>query len=162
MRTPSGLVIAALALAGCTQKSSWSATETVNGNDVSLSVRTAGDDSVVSLDAPFAMGNVKLPALDSGQHVDLDGIKLAADTRVRNMDVHGKDKGGEVRIGFSNPRPPAALIAYYRQAAQQAGYHAIRSGTASLDAHKDDADFALAVRPEGAGSGGTITVTKRD
>jgi hypothetical protein len=150
--------IALLALSACDGKVSWSDNDTV-GNDVEISMRAGDARDRLSLKLPVLDADIALPNLELGRDVDLNGMKLAPDTRVRSLDVTGKDAEGQVRIGFTHPRPPANLLAYYREAAANAGYRDIAAGTTTLKARKEDSALALTLRPNGAGSSGTITLT---
>jgi hypothetical protein len=149
---------AALALVGCKGNVNWSSDQNEADNAVEIHMSEGEGRDRVAFKLPMLDASVSLPTLGLGDGIDLDGMKLAPDTRVRSMDVTGHDEGGQVRIAFSNPKPPAALIAYYRDAADAAGYRNIRAGTASVQARKDDSDFTLTLRPEGAGSGGLIVI----
>jgi hypothetical protein len=153
---------ALLTLAACHREVDWSTDETARGNDVSISMREGDGRDQVAVRLPSLDTNMSVPNLQLGEHMDLNGMKLAPATRVRSFDVTGRNGEGTLRIGFFNPKGAPELIAYYRDAAAAAGYGDIRSGTATLKARKADADFALMVRPEGAGSGGTITIQGRD
>jgi hypothetical protein len=162
MRTMMVGAAALLGLAGCHSDVDWSTDETANGSDVALSMRTGEDGDRMSVKLPILNADIALPKLQLGENMDLNGMKLAPGTRVRNLDVTDKDTGGEVRIGFSSPQGPPELIAYYKAAAASAGYRDIQAGMASLKARKADDSFSLMLRPEGAGSGGTITITDRN
>jgi hypothetical protein len=100
--------------------------------------------------------------------MDLDGIKLAPDTKIGGMNVDAQDKGvagdssGTVRMRFTNPQPPAAVIDHYAKSAVDAGYGEVARTTGSLSAKKEDKSFALAISPDGAGSKGTITIMGKD
>lgn len=120
----------------------------------------------ISVDIPGFAGQVALPRLDLGRHIDLDGIRLAPGTVVRAIDITGRDAGGagggRVRLRFANPRPPAALADYYRRSAAAAGFAPLAAGPGAVAAAKGGKRFALAVAPHGAGSEGTITMSGED
>jgi hypothetical protein len=153
---------ALLTLAACHKQVDWSTDESVRGNDVSITMREGDGRDQVSVKLPVMDANVSVPNLRLGENMDLGDLKLAPATRVRSVDVNDGDRGGTVRIGFFNPKGAPELIAYYRDAVTAAGYVDVQTGTATLTAHKRDGDFAMMVRPEGSGSGGTITLKGRN
>ena len=127
----------------------------------------AGGNGSVSVDVPGFKANVSLPAINLGNHVDLDGIKLAPGTKVSGMNVDAKDNGGDgdsgtVQMHFTSPQPPGAVLDHYAKSAVDAGYGAIaRTGT-SLSAKKDEKSFTVEISPDGSGSRGTIMMTGKD
>jgi hypothetical protein len=156
-----------LALAACHAKVDMSGADE-NGSDSNVHIAmgdAAGGDGNVSVNAPGFKASVSLPNINLAGHMDLDGIKLAPDTKIGGMNVDAQDKGGDgdssgtVRMSFTNPRPPAPVIDHYAKSAVDAGYGEIARTGSSLSAKKDDKTFALAISPDGAGSKGTITIT---
>lgn len=121
----------------------------------------AGTSQQVSITTSGFDANLTLPNLDLGSHMQLEGLKIAPDTKVTNVDVNGKDGAdghGVVRVAFTNPTRPAALIDYYRQALTGAGYSIGAGNGSGLTATKAGKAFALSAVPQGAGSSGTITL----
>ena len=135
--------------------------------DVHIAMNGGGSGDAVSVKIPGFDANVSLPNFDMGKHMDLDGIKLAPDTSVKNIDVvghdhDGRDDGGHVQIAFSNPRAPAALVDYYRAQASAAGFEGITANGGTLAASKHGKKFALTVGPQGSGSTGAIALSGKD
>jgi hypothetical protein len=134
------------------------------GGNVHMAMGGDGDKDRVTLDVPGFSAKLSLPDLKLGSHMDMDGIKLAPDTDVKSLDINGRDKGGdgdrgEVRMAFTNPGPPAALIDYYRKAAADAGFAGIAATATGVSAAKGAKRFAMSIAPEGKGSRGAITMT---
>jgi hypothetical protein len=136
------------------------------GDNVHLAMGGGKDKNQVSLEVPGLSAKVRLPDMDLGAHMDMDGIKLAPDTDVKTIDVTGDDKGakdeGRVHMEFTNKGTPASLIGYYRQAATDAGYSDVSATATGVSATKGQKQFALSVAPDGAGSRGTITLHGND
>jgi hypothetical protein len=128
----------------------------------------AGGNNSVAVDAPGFKANVSLPNIDLSGHLDLDGIKLAPDTKIGGMNVDARDSGSEgndsgtVRVSFTNPKPPADVINHYARAAVDAGYGDIDRTATTLTAKKENKTFALELGPENGGSRGTITLSGED
>jgi hypothetical protein len=139
------------------------------GDNVHIAMNGDKDKNHVSVNVPGFSANVSLPGLNLGQNVDLDGIKLAPDSHVKTVDVTGShsgdsgDKGnGRVRLEFSNPGTPAAMIAYYKQAATDAGFDTIEVNATGVVATKGAKQFALSVTPAGTGTNGVIAMKGND
>ncbi|WP_174273486.1 hypothetical protein [Sphingomonas bacterium] len=157
-----------LLIAGCDVHSN---ADTKSGNDVHISMTKDDKGSGrMSLNIPGFDAKVSIPGFMMNGHMDIDGMKLAPDTQIRTVDVLGKDKDidkgkagddhGSVHLTFTNPKDPAAVLAYYRQAAADAGYTISPiSGDGGLAATKADKKFALAISPESGGSRGSIDIT---
>ncbi len=157
-----------LALAACHARVDVSDKNGQAGDNVHVAVKDDGSGgSAVSVNVPGFNANVSLPGLDLGSHVNLDGITLAPDTKVSGINVDAQDNGpgnhdeGNVRLGFTNPHAPAALIDHYAKSAAAAGYGGINQTAGGLSARKDDKTFTVSVTPDGSGSRGTITVRGR-
>ncbi|HWI86856.1 MAG TPA: hypothetical protein VNT42_11115 [Sphingomonas sp.] len=134
--------------------------------NVHVAVAEAGEGSnKVSVNVPGFNANVSLPNLNLGSHIDLDGIKMAPNSKVGSFDVNARDDGdgadkdeGTVRLGFTNPGAPAALIDHYARSAADAGYGNITRTATSMSATKTGKSFTVEIAPEGSGSRGTITI----
>jgi len=128
----------------------------------------AGGNSSVAIDAPGFKANVSLPNINLSGHLDLDGIKLAPDTKIGGMNVDARDSGdegddsGTVRVSFTNPKSPSDVIDHYARSAVDAGYGDINRTATSLTAKKENKTFVLEVRPESSGSRGSITLSGKD
>ncbi|HMI17966.1 MAG TPA: hypothetical protein VK533_00340 [Sphingomonas sp.] len=141
-----------------------------DGDNVHIAMQDKKDGgSDVSVNVPGFNANVSLPHINLAGHMDLDGIKLAPNTKVSglNVDAHDDDKGtnngeGVVRMAFTNTDGPAAVIDHYARSAADAGYGDIARTGSSLSAKKDDKTFAVEIGPDGSGSKGTITITGKD
>ena len=164
------IAVSLLALSACHgSHASWSSDDTGKSKDVHIALAATDGNSQVALNIPGFNATLSLPDLALGDHLDLNGIKLAPNSKVGNVDIvaHDHDGGskgsdGNVRVDFTNPDAPAALIAYYGRAATDAGYATVTSDANGLTAHKGGKQFALAVQPRGGGSAGRITITGSD
>jgi hypothetical protein len=137
------------------------------GDNVHIAMNGDKGKNHVSLNVPGFSANVSLPGLNLGENVDLDGIKLAPDSHVKQVDVVGSDKDnaagdGHVRLEFTNPGAPAAMIDYYRRAATEAGFDRVAATTQGVAATKGTKQFALSVTPDGAGTNGVIVMKGND
>ncbi len=164
------LLLAPLLLAACDMHSNPA---TKDGHDVHISVSSndGSGGAQVALNVPGLDGKFSIPAffMKNG-HMDIDGLKLAPDTTIKSVDILGKDGDGDgdkdgdgsVHMTFSNPKGPAELVAYYRQAAEGAGF-AISplSGDGGLIATKEKKKVTISLSGEGAGSRGAIDVTEK-
>lgn len=159
------LVLPLLALAACHAKMDFSDTDKDSAN-VHVAMNGTGADKV-SIKAPGFSADVALPNLDLAGKMDLDGIRIAPTSKVTGMDAFADDKAGSdagsdkghARLSFTDSGSPAALVAYYKDAATKAGYGEIAATGDTLAARKGSTDFALSVHPDGGGSKGTIVVT---
>jgi hypothetical protein len=141
-----------------------------DGDNVHIAMQDKKDGgSDVSVNVPGFNASVSLPSINLAGHMDLDGIKLAPNSKVSglNVDAHDNDKGdnngeGVVRMSFTNSDNPATVIDHYAKSAADAGYGDIVRTSSSLSAKKDDKTFAVEIGPDGSGSKGTITITGKD
>lgn len=161
------LLASLVALSACHgSKVSWSGDDAAKNKNVHIALGGTDGNNQVALNIPGLNANLNLPNLNIGEHIDLNGIKLAPNTKVGNVDIIAHDHGsggsdGHVRLDFTNPDAPAALIAYYNRQATEAGY--LTSANADgLTARKGARQFALAVQPQAGGSAGRITITGED
>lgn len=154
-RGPMLLILPALA-GGCDGGAGGSAADR-DGKAVHVA---GGGGGGVSVSVPGLDASLTLPGMDLSRHVDLDGIRVAPGSTVRTVDVgggHGAGEGG-VRLAFTSPRSPAALIDYYARAAERAGFAPVVRAGDGVSAARGDRRFALAVAADGAGSRGTISL----
>ncbi len=162
-----------LALAACHANVDISDTDgnSSGGDNVHVSMGDATGNSAaganrVSIDVPGFSANVSLPDINLSGHMDLDGIKVAPNSKVTGLDASSDDKdgdkGGTAKFTFTNSDSPGAVIDYYKRAASDAGYGDIVVGNGALTAKKGDKSFAVNVTPQGAGSQGVITVSGKD
>lgn len=159
-----------LALAACHAKIDMSGSDNgQEGDNVHIAMQDQkGGGSDVSVNTPGFNASVSLPGINLAGHVDLDGIKLAPNSKVSGLNVDAQDHGangkgqGTVRMNFTNSDGPATVIDHYARSAADAGYGAIARTANSLSAKKDDKTFAVEVAPDGQGSKGTITITGKD
>ena len=130
-------------------------------------VATNGGKDTVSVDVPGFSAKVSMPNLNLGSHLDLDGIKVAPNTKVGTVDVTAHDNGGDndngkVSIGFTNTDAPATVIGHYAKATLDAGYGDVARTATSLSARKGEKTFSVNVSPQGTGSQGTILIAGKD
>ena len=164
------LPLALAALAGCDAKLS---TKHDDGSG-NVAIRMGGNEAgAVSIDTPVFKADVKLPGLNLGGHMNLDGIKLYPGSQVSGVNVDAQDRAGEqddegiVRIAFTSADPPARLLDYYTGQARAAGYATDAPkpavGATMLHASKTEDDkpkqFDLVLSGQGTGTAGTITLT---
>ena len=152
-----------LALAACHSSVKLSdADDNASGDNVNISMN---ENNQMSVDLPGFSAKLGLPDIDLSGHLDLDGIKVAPDTKVATMAVNARDgagnDSGKVSIRFTNPATPQAIVDHYAQAAKDAGYSDISRTGSALTAHKAEKTFSLAVSPQGAGSQGTIVIADK-
>jgi hypothetical protein len=138
-----------------------------SGDNVHIAMNGDKDKNHVSVNVPGFSANVSLPGLNLGENVDLDGIKLAPDSHVKQVDVVGSDKDdakdeGRVRLEFTNPGTPAAMVDYYKRAATDAGFDSVAASATNVTATKGAKQFALSVTPDGTGTNGVITMRGSD
>lgn len=171
MRRPIAIMPLSLLLLGACHGGAGGTGKDDRDKTVHIAMNVADGADHVSLDIPGFDARLALPNIDLGKHMDLDGIRLAPDTAVHDVDVSGHDRdggsggeegGGSVRIGFTSPRPPSALADYYRRSAGAAGYDAIAGSGGALTATKGGRHFALTAEPAGSGSKGTIVMSGSD
>jgi hypothetical protein len=136
-----------------------------NASDGNVQIEMS-EDNQMSVNLPGFSAKLGLPDIDLSGHLDLDGIKVAPDTKVATMAVTAHDGAanddGKVSIRFTNPATPAAIVEHYAQAAKDAGYGDINRAGSALTAHKAEKTFSLAVSPQGTGSQGTIVIAGKD
>jgi len=160
-------LIPLLALGACHAKVDFSDQDsnTSEGNVHIAMGDAAGGTGNVSVDAPGFKASVSLPSINLSGNIDLDGIKIAPNTKISGMNVDAQDKGGDdkgsgtVRLTFTNPAPPTAVIDHYARSAADAGYGQISRSGSSMAARKGDKSFALDIVPDGSGSRGTIVLS---
>jgi hypothetical protein len=161
-----GIALGALALGGCDLQHSSAGQD----KDVHIALSNNGSSGKVSLDIPAINANLTLPAINLGEHLDMDGIKLPPNSSVRGVDVQGDgdnardaaDDSGRVRLTFVNTARPDAMLAYFRQALSDAGYTLTDPGGGALSGIKGGKRFAFAVQPDGSGSRASIDLTERE
>ncbi|WP_116091922.1 hypothetical protein [Sphingomonas crusticola] len=157
-----------LALAACNSSVKLSDAEGGDGNASDSNVHIAmNEGNKVSVDVPGFSAKLALPSMNLGGHLDLDGIKVAPNTKVTTLDVTAHDDAGnqddgKVNIRFTNPAPAAAVIDHYARATADAGYGDIARTPTSLTARKEQKTFAVNVSPQGTGSQGTILIAGKD
>lgn len=154
-----------LALAAC--HASVDVGDDDNASDGNVHVAANGGKDRVSVDVPGFSASVSMPNLNLGSHLDLDGIKVAPNTKVGAIDVTAHDNGGDtdngkVSIGFTDTDAPSAVIEHYAKATVDAGYGDVVRTATSLSARKNEKTFTVNVASQGAGSKGTIMMTGKD
>lgn len=174
MPTRSLLLLPLIALAACQFEAKVDPKQDADVNEAAVDIRLTGDgnaavgDDRVSIDAPGFKASLKVPGLEmGGDAMDIDGLKLYPGSTVTGVDVQGDrpdGKGGQVRMGLRSGDAPDRVMAYYRRAAAEAGYTVApptrADGETVLAATKGpDKDIRIALRPEGAGSVGSILIT---
>jgi hypothetical protein len=158
---PTTGIVALLLLSAC--DASVKVGDGADGDNVHIAMNGDKDKHGVTLDVPGLSAKLSLPDFNLGQNMDMDGIKLAPDTKVKIIDVVGHDKDqaegeGRVHLEFTNPGTPATLIDYYKRAATGAGYDGVTATATGVAATKGAKQFALSVAADGAGSRGAITM----
>lgn len=129
-------------------------------------------DQTMAVEVPGFSAKLSVPGLSIGaENTDIDGIRFHPGSRLTTMNVTGKagdGTGGEghgtVEMRFADPAAPAAVLAYYRQAAQGAGWQAVPPAAgeqfAATKAGGERTErLGVSIAPEGAGSTGRMTVT---
>lgn len=126
-------------------------------------VQVKADGDRLSLKLPGLNASVTVPDLNmDGGDIDLDGMAVHPGTKLAGMDVDGDRDGGTVTMRFTDPAAPAQVADHYVKAAPAAGYTLDASRPDRVSGHKreagKDSRFAIALRPAGSGTEGTITV----
>lgn len=122
----------------------------------------AASPNAVAIDVPGFKAQVTLPSIEvPGKNTSLDGLKLYPGTRLTGIRV-ASDTGerGTVTMNYVADASPAAVLAYYREAAPRAGFTLAAAAPDRVAGRKGaKSAFDIAVRPDGAGSAGTIAVS---
>lgn len=134
-----GLPLALLAACSVrTRDKDGNETATIRFGDGNSMAVDAGDGKVgtgaggktVAINVPGFSAKVSVPGLAlGGKDTDIDGIAPYPGTTMNGVNIDARDNdgtGGEsqgrVDMGFSAPASPDRLIAYYRNAARNAGW----------------------------------------
>ena len=137
--------------------------KSADGKDDKVAIN-ADDTGKVSFDVPFAKGQVQLPeTIMHNGDIDIDGVKLMPGSKVTGFSVMaGEGKEANVNIGFSAPKPPAEVRAYFASAFTKQGAQTALTGDSVTAKTKDGDDVAVTVGADGAGSKGMIAIKSKD
>lgn len=134
-------------------------------------VTIRGDGDKLAIQTPGFSAQLNMPGLPfAPDKMDIDGMRIAAGTRMSGMRVLADDRpgaeSGTVRMRFTSDQPPAALAAWYKGEAAKAGYRVGEDkGPAGFTATKTEGAkqtrFALDLHAQGAGSAGSVAITGR-
>ncbi len=118
----------------------------------------------VKFDVPFVKGELSLPSgvMRNGD-VDIDGVKLMPGSKVTGFSVMaGEGKEDSVDIGYSAPKPPADVTAYFLGEFKRTGASAETHGNAVVATTKDGDKVNITVEPDGAGTKGMVSLRSND
>lgn len=141
---------------------------TINATDDPANASIAISDNRVTIDTSALKANIRMPAIKiSNADMDIDGMALYPGTTITGMDLSGDGADhprGHVRMTMRSDDAPAGIIAYYQRAAAGAGYRVAApssaDGDTTLVATKGaDKAVHIALRPDGAGTSGVITIS---
>ncbi|MEO6433822.1 MAG: hypothetical protein ABIO29_07600 [Sphingomicrobium sp.] len=135
--------------------------ETRNPADGDSEVAINGDaQGKVAFNLPFAKGELNLPqGMMTKGDIDIDGVKLMPGSKVTGFSVMAEDnKDSTVNIGFSAPRSPAEVRAYFVSEFAKSGAQTTANGASIAAKTKNGDDITIAISPDGAGSKGMIAI----
>lgn len=157
-------------LAACSVKSDDDkAKVSVNGIEIDANGDKAlvsiGGEKGLKIDTDGFKAAVEIPGMElGGKDFDIDGMKLYPGSSVKGMTINATGKGdtkrGTVKVSFTSPAAPDAVLVHAAAEAKREGYAATRDGV-SLTGN-DGKDKSIEVRVAGAGSGSTGTLTLTD
>jgi len=128
-------------------------------------VSIQGDaDGKVKFDVPFVKGEMSLPSgvMHNGE-VDIDGVKLMPGSKVTGFSVMAGDgEEDSVDIGYSSPKPPADVTAYFLGEFKRSGASAETNGNAVVATTKDGDKVNITVDADGAGTKGMVSLRSKD
>lgn len=160
------IAFAPLALAACDKAAVRADDESIDASAGNTVASLSANGSSMEISVPGIGASLKLPKMDIGSHMDLDGMKLFPGTQIVNMDVRdddkGTDTGGHVKLDFQAGALPGDVADYYRTQAAEAGYTVDPAGGAStIKARKGDgSQIEISLAPEGETTRGRILIGK--
>ena len=166
------LFVALPLLAGCSLKADSDekkAEVSIGGVEVSADGEKAsvsvGGESGMKIETDGFKAALDIPGMDmGGKDFDIDGMKLYPGSVVKGMKVDatgtGDAKTGTVKVTFTSPAAPDAVLAHAETEAKREGFTAARAGLAMTGS--DGKDKALEVRVAAADGGSTGTLTLTD
>ena len=165
------LIVALPLLASCSVKADSDekkAEVSVGGVEVSAD----GDKATVSVGGETGMkietdgfkAALDIPGMDiGGKDFDIDGMKLYPGSVVKGMKVNATGKGdakrGTVKVTFTSPAAPDAVLTHAEAEAKREGFTATRDGLALTGSDGKDKSIDVRVAAAGNGSTGTLTLT---
>lgn len=177
MRRLAFALIPFLAVAGCGHKAQQETRTTVTKDGVTTTtiVTRSGDaanaattGSGLKIDTDDFKANLEIPGLSfTGDHMDMDGMKLYPGSRVKGMHIHAIDKGGrekgEVVMDFTSPAAPATVAQHMADQARKAGFTlAANTGNNVSGSKVEDGEtntFAVTLSPNGDATVGQMTMS---
>ena len=166
------LFVALPLLAGCSLKADSDekkAEVSVGGVEVSADGKRAsvsvGGESGMKIETDGFKAALEIPGMEmGGKDFDIDGMKLYPGSVVKGMKINATGKGdtkrGTVKVTFTSPAAPDAVLAHAETEAKREGFTAARAGLAMTGS--DGKDKALEVRVAAADGGSTGTLTLTD
>jgi hypothetical protein len=153
-----GIALAALPLAGCSDKPGTSVTFNASDDNGTVAVSDNGQTGEVALNVPGFSRKVSLPRLHlDGDDVDLNGVHLYPGSKVTGMNIDANHNDGTVHITFDSPADPAAVQSWFLGKLNHAGFTLHAEGNGLVGASESGKPFTLKLRPDGNGRAkGTI------
>lgn len=133
----------------------------VNVDDPAGAVNaSAGKDGTVAIKAPGFSGSFKLPKiqLDAGSF-DINGVHLPAESKITNINVAGSPGADKVRVEFSSPIAPAAVIEHFRAGLEAKGFKLAADGLKLRGTTDDGKPFALETKAGVGGAQSVLTIS---
>lgn len=133
----------------------------INVNDPggNFAASTSKDGSV-AIKAPGFDGKINLPKIqiDAGDF-DIDGVQLPAGSKIANLDINGSPGDDKVRVTFTSPVAPAAVVEHFRSRLAEKGFKLTAAGARLSGTTDEGKPFALDAKPAGSGSESVLTIS---
>jgi hypothetical protein len=153
-------ILPILALAACS--GGGDGTEiTLNVNDPDGAFNaSAAKDGTVAIKAGGFETSLKLPKmeLDAGDF-DINGVKLPQGSKIASFNIDGSPGDDKVRITFTSPVAPAAVVEHFRAGLNPQGFKLTAAGNMLSGTTDEGKPFKLETRAAGAGTEGVLTLS---
>ncbi|TRW14130.1 hypothetical protein [Glacieibacterium frigidum] len=165
------LIIALPLLAACSVKADSDAKKaevSIGGVEIDADGEKAtvsvGGESGMKIETDGFKAALDIPGMDiGGKDFDIDGMKLYPGSVVKGMAVNATGKGdaktSTVKVTFTSPAAPDAVLAHTEAEAKREGFTATRSGLGLTGSDGKDKSIQVRVAAAGKGSTGTLTLT---
>lgn len=125
---------------------------------------TVGGEKGLKIDTDGFKAAVEIPGMEiGGKNFDIDGMKLYPGSVVKGMAVNATGKGdtkrGTVKVTFTSPAFPDAVLAHAEAEAKREGFTARRDGMTVTGTGGEDKSLEVRVAKTDGGSTGTLTLT---
>ena len=146
------VLLAPLALAAC-DGNGTNISLSGNSGEGNVSIKT-GADGQLAIQAPGVSIASTLPKINlTAEDFDIDGLKLYPKSAIRELnavgDNSGKDKKGQVTVGFDSPAALATVQAWFRDNLAKEGFKVEPRGNGFAGTTKDGEAFTLDLTADG-------------